>query len=305
LQLRVPGARPVEYVEHLLFMTSVYAILGVSLSLSVGQVGMISVMHAGFFGIGAYSAALLTTRFAFSTPVAWLLAMFITAVAALAVALSTVRWRSDFFAVGTFGIQMIIQGLLANWIELTKGPFGISDIPRPSIAGWSFSTTSAMLSLSGILLACTVVMSAKLIHSPYGRVLRAIRDDEMLASMRGKYTNGAKQTSFVIGACFASAAGCIFSQYMQYIDPTSFTVMESVLILSIVVVGGAYRVAGPVVGAVVLVILPEILRFVGISSTVAANIRQILYGLALVACILWRSQGLIGEHSFGRETRTQ
>jgi branched-chain amino acid transport system permease protein len=130
--------------------------------------------------------------------------------------------------------------------------------------------------------------------------MKMLREDEMMAQSFGKSVSATKTTVFVICCGIAGLAGALYAFYSSYIDPTSFTVMESVFIISIVIIGGAGSLWGPVVGAVVLVTLPELLRFVGMPSSVAANMRQIIYGAALVACMMWRPQGLIGEFSFRR-----
>lgn len=189
---------------------------------------------------------------------------------------------------------MIIQGVLNNWIEVTHGPFGIADIPRPVIFRWTVESSSEFVLIGLGLVLMTLWVVSQIVESPYGRVLRAIREDEQLAAALGKCTQRYKTTSFVVGACLAAAAGCLFAHYMTYIDPTSFTVMESVLILCVVIVGGTGRNWGPVVGAVVLVCLPEAITFLGFPSAIAANLRQILYGSALIVCMIWRPQGIAG-----------
>lgn len=135
-------------------------------------------------------------------------------------------------------------------------------------------------------------------RSPFGRVLKAIREDEVFTQAAGKDVAAYKVLVFVIGAGMAAVAGVMYAHYISFIDPTSFTVMESIFIISIVIIGGAGSMWGPIIGAVVLVTLPELLRFIGLPSSVAANTRQIIYGGLLVAFMMWRPQGLMGEYSF-------
>jgi branched-chain amino acid transport system permease protein len=137
--------------------------------------------------------------------------------------------------------------------------------------------------------------------SPFGRVLKAIREDDLFACTLAKHTLYFKVSIFIASTVIAATAGCLYAHYITYIDPTSFTVMESILMLSMVIIGGAGTLWGPMAGAIILVMLPEALRFLNLPSAIAANMRQIIYGLALVACMLWRPQGLIGEYAFGRE----
>jgi branched-chain amino acid transport system permease protein len=154
-----------------------------------------------------------------------------------------------------------------------------------------------------IFVAITFAIAHVLAKSPFGRQLRAIREDEVFALVAGKHTPRSKLLVFSLSAGLAGCAGALFAYYISFIDPTSFSMMESILVVAIVVVGGAGSLWGPVLGAVTLITLPELLRFIGMPQAVAANVRQILYGLALVACMLWRPQGLIGEYAFGREAK--
>ena len=138
----------------------------------------------------------------------------------------------------------------------------------------------------------------RLIHSPFGRLLKAIREDEVLCQSLGKSIGAAKVSVFTVSAGIAGLAGGLFAHYISYIDPSSFTVMESVVIISIVVVGGAGSFWGPIAGAIVLVSVPEMLRFVGLPTAIAANVRQMLYGVALIAFMMWRPRGFLGEYAF-------
>ena len=151
-----------------------------------------------------------------------------------------------------------------------------------------------------IFLLCIITLwiSHKIVTSPFGRVLKAIREDEVFAQAMGKNVASYKVLIFVIGAGMASVAGVMYAYYISFIDPTSFTIMESIFIISIVIIGGAGNIWGSVLGAAVLVILPEALRFLGMPSSIAANMRQIIYGALLVIFMLFRPQGFIGEYSF-------
>ena len=133
-------------------------------------------------------------------------------------------------------------------------------------------------------------------------MLRAIREDEVFAQAMGKDVAAFKVKVFMIGAGLAAISGVLYATYISYIDPTSFTVMESIFIISIVIIGGAGNLWGSVLGAAVLIALPELLRFIGLPNSVAANIRQMLYGGLLVAFMLWRPRGFIGEYTFYKES---
>ncbi len=140
----------------------------------------------------------------------------------------------------------------------------------------------------------------RLTSSPFGRVLHAIREDEVFAKAHGKNTLYFKVTAFAVSAALAASAGSLYASYITYIDPTSFTVMESILIISMVIIGGAGSLWGPLIGAFVLVTLPEALRFVGLPDAVAANLRQIIYGSLLVIMMMFRPRGLVGKYGFNK-----
>jgi branched-chain amino acid transport system permease protein len=181
---------------------------------------------------------------------------------------------------------------------LTNGPLGISGIPRPIIFGLPVRYQLEFVILSLGFAAFAYLIVSIITSSPFGRVLRGIREDEILTSSLGKNTFSFKVTAFAVSASLAALAGSLFAHYVTYIDPTSFTVMESILVISMVIIGGAGSRYGPLIGAIVLVLLPEILRFVGLPQSVAQNLRQLLYGVALVVMIVVRPRGIAGQYGF-------
>ena len=195
---------------------------------------------------------------------------------------------------------MIVYSVFNNWVDFTRGPLGIPGIPAASLFGFAIDTHWKFLILSVFFACLAYGVVHKLVNSPYGRVLKAIREDEIFARSLGKNVNSYKIQVFVIGGALASVAGNLYAHYVTFIDPTSFTILESILVISMVIIGGAGSLRGPVIGAVVLVILPEALRFVGLPSSVAANLRQIFYGSLLVLMMLYRPQGLVGEFNLQR-----
>lgn len=216
------------------------------------------------------------------------------------VGMLTLKATRDLYVMSTFAFQVVALGVLNNWVSLTGGPAGLPGIPEPKIFWWVVDSHWDYLLLSATLAGLILAVSFRLARSPFGRVLMAIREDEIFALSAGKNVAVYKVLVFAIGAGMASVAGAVYAYYVSFIDPTSFTVMESIFIISIVIIGGAGSFWGPVVGAVVLVTLPEILRFIGLPSSVAANIRQILYGGLLVLFMMLRPQGLMGKYAFGK-----
>jgi branched-chain amino acid transport system permease protein len=289
-----------EYVFHVLVIVAIYWVLAVALDLLAGQVGLLSIAHAAFYGIGAYTSAILAVKWSGGFLVGVLGGMIFACFVSFAVSLPSLHLHDDYFVIATFGFQMILFSILNNWMDLTRGPLGIRGIPQPIIFGWHIDSHWKFLVLS-VLFACFTYFVVHLLSSsPFGRVLRAIREDEVFAKSLGKNTLRFKVTAFAVSAALAASAGSLYAHYVTYIDPTSFTVMESIVVISMVIIGGAGSTWGPLIGAVVLVTLPEALRFIGLPSSVAANLRQIFYGVLLVIMMMFRPRGLLGKYGFGR-----
>ncbi len=289
-----------EYLLHVLVLAAIYTILAVSLDLLAGRTGLVSVAHAAFYGLGAYTAALLALHtgvpFLLSVPLGMLLAI----VASLVVSLTSIRLHDDYFVIATFAFQMILFAVFNNLIGVTRGPLGISGIPRPAFFGWTIQSSLGFAVLATILAGVAYLVVDRIANSPLGRVLLAIREDEIFAAGLGKDTFKVKATVFAISGALAASAGSLYAHYATYIDPKNFTVVESILVISMVIVGGAGSRWGPLIGAVLLVCLPEALRFVGLPNAVAANVRQILYGALVLVAMIIRPRGLVGRYGFGR-----
>ncbi|MCX6344591.1 MAG: branched-chain amino acid ABC transporter permease [Armatimonadetes bacterium] len=292
-----------DYFYHILVVVCIYAVLANSLNLLTGYTGLLSLAHAAFFGIGAYSAGLLALNAHMPFFVCILCAMVVAGILGLMVGLPSLRVRDDYLAITTFAFQILAFGCLNNWVSLTGGPQGLNGIPRPAIFGIVIASNAQFLVLTACVCSFTYWVVARIVRSPFGRVLKAIREDEIFAQSLGKNVAKYKLTVFVISSCLAALIGAVYAFYIVSIDPTGFTVMESIFIVSILIIGGAGSLWGPFVGAVVLVVLPEVLRQVGLPEALAANSRQILYGILLVTFMMWRPQGLFGEYKLGSSSR--
>jgi len=291
-----------EYLIHILILIGIYTILSVSLNLIAGYTGLISIAHAAFYGVGAYVAALMALHLQSPFLLNIICAIILSGLLGALIGIPSLRIRDDYFVISTFAFQVITFSIMNNWVSFTGGPMGLPGIPQPMIFGLAISSHLGFLLLVGFSCAVVLWISQRLIQSSFGRVLKAIREDEVFAQAVGKNVASYKVLVFVIGAGMASVAGVMYAYYISFIDPTSFTVMESIFIISIVIIGGAGSFWGPVAGAVLLVTLPEALRFVGMPSAIAANMRQIIYGGLLVAFMMWRPQGLMGKYSFQKES---
>jgi len=287
-----------NYVFHILTMICFYIILGLSLNLLVGYGGMFSLCHAAFYGLGAYGSTFLMLNAGWSFIPSLLVGVIVVGVIAYLIAIPSTRFHGDFFILATMGFQIIIFSILYNWSELTKGSYGISGIPRASFWGLKISSPPAIFAVAFVLAVMVWLITLRLTRSPYGRALQAVRDDETAALALGKNVRRFKRSTFCIAGALAATAGVLFASYSSYIDPTSFMLDESVFILCVVIIGGAGNLRGPITGAVVLVFLPEFLRFLQIPDAVAANMRQVIYGFLLVLIMRFRPRGLLGSYSF-------
>ena len=287
-----------NYLLHILIVISIYSILAMSLNLLVGYTGLLALCQGAFYGIGAYTSVLLITGLGLSYPVAVLLAIVATAIMSLAISVPSLRLKGDYFVLASLGFQMISYSVFQNWIAVTRGSSGISGIPSPSLFGFEVNTPLAYFVFSTVVALLCALLLYVLAESPFGRVLKAIREDEIATIALGKSTVRFKITAFAIAAGLSAVAGSLYAGYARFIDPTSFTLMESTFILTIIIVGGAGNIAGPLLGTVLLIGLPEALRFLSMSDAVAGNVRQIIYGALIVIMLRFRPSGLWGEYEF-------
>ncbi len=290
-----------EYILHILIIILFYVILSQSLTLTAGYSGLISLAHAGFYGIGAYTSALLSVNYGFPFLLTLPIAMILSGIIAAFVSFIALRTVDDYFIIITLGIQVVAFSIMNNWMDLTNGPLGIPGIPVISILGFEFSSKISFLILTLVLAVLVFYILSNITKSPFGRVLIALSEDEIFTKSLGKKVYQAKVASFTIGAMFAAMPGVLYAHYISYIDPTSFTIDESIFILSIVIIGGMRNLWGSAIAAAVLVILPEALRFIGMPSNIAANMRQIIYGLALIIMMFKYSQGFVSKNYVGEE----
>lgn len=281
-----------EYILHILIIISFYTILAQSLNLSAGFTGLMSLAQAGFYGIGAYTSAILSVKFGLPFWLNLPLAMTICFVVSYVVSLIALRTIDDYFIICTLGIQVVIFSIMNNWIQVTKGPLGIPGIPSITFFGFELDDKNSFLILSVLLMSLNWYFLHKLSQSGFGQSLKAVSIDEIYTQSIGKNVSKLKITSFTISAALATIPGALYAHYITYIDPTSFTVNESIFILSIVIIGGMGNLKGSFYAAIFIVSLPEILRFVGLPSAIAANLRQIIYGLILVIVMMNGKNGI-------------
>jgi len=285
-----------EYLLHILVIAGIYIILTISLNLIVGYTGLPALGHVAFSCIGAYTSSLLALNMGLSPWLGLVIGACVAALSGVIIGYPAVRLKGDYLALATFGLGVIIYSIAKNWVSLTRGPMGLPGIPGLSVFGYQLSEIWSYLLLVLVFVVITIFIINRIVSSPFGRILRSIREDEIASQALGKDIVKHKLLVFVIGAFFAGIAGSLYAHYITFIDPSSFTVMESITILLMVIFGGMGSIQGSIVGAVILVVFPELLRFIGMPSSIAAPMRQMIYGLLLVVLMLKRPQGIMGAY---------
>jgi branched-chain amino acid transport system permease protein len=277
-----------SYAVQVAITTMIFVVLSASLNLITGSAGLLSLGHAAFFGVGAYTAALLSTKaglpFWATLPLAALAAAAVGAI----VAVPTMRLTSIYFAVATLGIGEMIYVTLLNWVGFTRGPMGIRSIPGISVFGLQGHVVH--LVVTAVVMLAVLWVVHRVVHSYYGNALRALREDDACADAMGIDVGRLKLQSFGLACALAGVAGALFAHTTGYISPESFRFGESILVLSMIVVGGLGSLYGSVIGAVLLSVLPELLRDLG-------HWRMIAVGIVLFLAILFLPKGLVGEVS--------
>jgi branched-chain amino acid transport system permease protein len=284
-----------NYIWLLLFMVGLYLPLAYSLNLILGFGGLASFCHAAFYGIGAYAYALSVTVAGLPAIAALGATAVSTALVAACVGSICLRFRGDLFIFVTISVQMISFVILYNWIDLTNGPYGISGIPRPELFGVVLHTPIQFVLAVFLANAVMLPMLFMIYRSPFGLTLKALRDNEVAGASLGINPNAAYLKAFVISAVFAAIPGAFYAAYVTYIDPTSFTLRESIFLVAILLLGGAGNRTGPFLGVIVILLIPEGLRFVGLPDPIAPNVREIVYGLLLATLMYFRPQGIAGD----------
>jgi branched-chain amino acid transport system permease protein len=287
-----------DYILTIAILLTIYAILASSLNVVLGHGGLLSLCHAGFYAIGAYAAALLGVSLGVNFFVTVIFAALVAAAFAALLAVPLLRLRGDYFILGSLGFQIIIIDAIYNSDWLTNGALGIGRIPRPNVLGFEVQTHLQYAVLYSFVACIWILGNHYITTAAFGRALHAVREDEVAASSLGKNVRSIRVRAFAISAAGAGVAGALYAHFTTYIDTTSFTFTESVYILSLVVVGGVATTSGPVLGALILVALPEMLRFVGFSSGADANLRQLIYGMLLIGFAMLRPRGLAGKNVF-------
>lgn len=284
------------YFIDLSIKICIYFILAASLQLAMGYGGIFSMGHVSFFGIGAYASALLTLM-GMPFSIAIIYAGFIPAVFALLLSLPTQRLKKDYLAITTLSFSYFISTVLLNWTSVTGGPYGVLGIIRPTIFGISTMENNNFLLFSFILAIGCYIFIHRMVSSPLGNVIEACRDDELAAKSLGKNVFRVKTIIFMISAFIAGIAGCLFAHYVLYIDPFVFTFNQLIPIFLITIIGGVASLKGTAIATVIIILLPEPLRFIGLPNSFIGPFEQIIFAITLISILYFKPKGLYGRMS--------
>jgi branched-chain amino acid transport system permease protein len=278
-----------EYFFSILVLCSLYVMLSSSFNLIIGYGGLVSIAHPIFFALGAYVSALAAIHFGISAGLAVLLGGVVAIVASAAISLPSLRVSGDYLLISSIGFQLGLLQIIKN-LEITGGPGGLSNIPS-TITGPMRSPAFAAIAV--LLAAATLLAIRWLMRGPYGRAITAMRDDELAFTALGRNAKHIKIVIFALGSGMAGIAGGVYAFFYQYVSPEQFEILQSALILTMVVVGGISTTWGPVVGAVLLLALPQAITFIQMPPNVAGGLQGVLYTLLVLIFMFARPQGIV------------
>ncbi|MEM3486300.1 MAG: branched-chain amino acid ABC transporter permease [Candidatus Methanomethyliaceae archaeon] len=288
---------PTGVIIHVLVFVCIYAILAVGLNLIMGCAALFTIANAALFGVGAYTSALLALA-GYPFWVDILAAVFMAGLISFLIGWPTLNLVGDYLAVATMGLGEILVSVFRNWDSVTRGPMGLPGIPPAKVFGVVFDQPLKFLLLSAIFLLIVFLIAERLAYSPFGRVLKGIREDEIAVNTLGKNTFRFKMWAFVIGGAFMGGAGSLYSHYVGFIDPSSFTLWNAFFLWLIVILGGLGSNVGAVLASLAFVGIRESLRFLGLPGNVTAAIQQVLFGVILIAIMIYAPRGLIPERKY-------
>lgn len=278
-----------SYQTNIMTTALIYVMLGLGLNIVVGLAGLLDLGYVAFYAVGAYSYALLNHHFGLGFWTALPLGALLGALFGILLGFPVLRLRGDYLAIVTLGFGEIIRLILENWNAFSFGPSGISNIPRPGFFGITLSLHEATIYLYYLMIASclfTIFVVNRLQNSRIGRAWVALREDEVACEAMGIDKTWTKLTAFGLGAAWAGMVGVIFAAKTTFINPASFTFMESAMILSIVVLGGMGSILGVILGAFLLILTPEYLR-------AFSAYRMLLFGTTMVLMMIFRPQGIV------------
>jgi branched-chain amino acid transport system permease protein len=275
----------------------IVAVLGFSLNLLIGYTGLLSMAQGAMYGVGAYATAIAATAGGLSFPLTVLLSVAVAALGYTLIAWPALRVTGEYLILLTLAIQFVLIGVYTSWTPVTGGTGGITGIPRPTwFAGSGFPSPTDLLPFVLVIFAIGLGLALWIGHSPFGRTLRAVRENDSAAESIGKHVTYYKIMVFLLAGVLAGLAGAAYAHYLAFISPISFSLDQSIFLIAVIVLGGAGNVLGTVLGSFILVGVPQLLLLFELDNQIAGLAQRFAYGLLLVLFMIYRPQGLIPEH---------
>jgi branched-chain amino acid transport system permease protein len=284
-----------DFLLSYIILAEIYVIAGMSTNILVGVVGIFTVSQAAVFGVGAYTVGALTVNAIMPFFPALLVAAILCIILNILVTLPALRVSGDYFVVTSFGIQLFASAIFVNWTSATGGAVGLFGIPPVEFLGYTIDSSNQFIVLSTVACLMAALCFWLVMRSPFGKLLRALREDEAAVAAAGKNVLFAKVSAAALAGALAGIAGGLYAAFISFIDPSSFELDASILLLTMVVVGGARTLAGSIIGPFLLLSIPQGLTLIDIPSSLAAPMRGLLYGVLLIAFMLLRPQGIAGQ----------
>ena len=280
-----------NYQTGIIITTMMYIILGLGLNIVVGMAGLLDLGYVAFYLTGAYTYALLNYYFGFGFWICLPIAGLLAATLGVLLGIPVLRLRGDYLAIVTLGFGEVIRLIVENWDDVTRGPSGVPDIPKPQLFGLKFGfndSTVFLYYITLVLMIIAILVIRRLHISRIGRAWMALREDEIACQAMGIDTMKTKLNAFALGAFWAGIVGVLFAAKSSFVNPASFTFFESAIVLSIVVLGGMGSIRGVILATIILILLPEYLRFF-------QEYRMLFFGAIMVVMMVFRPQGLISD----------
>lgn len=288
-----------NYLFHLIIIFSIYSILVLATNFSLGFGGLFNLAFPGLALLGGYVSALLTLKTNIPFESSFLVSLIVGYIIGWIISKVTAKIKGDYLALVTFGFTFVVFTIALNWDDLTRGPLGLPGIMKPKFFVFNVKSLSQFLVFYALIGLIIYLFFEKLINSPLGRAIQAFRDDELALSVLGRDIQKIK--SLILGLCglFASLAGTLYVHYINYLDPYSFGLGDLMFLLSAVFLGGLASNKGAFVGTLILIFVPEFLRFLPIPSSLIGPLRQIIYALIIISILWFKPKGIFGKIDLG------
>ncbi len=284
----------IDYIINFLTLIVILSMLTLCLNIITGYIGYLNLGHVGIWAVGSYAYALLALQ-GYPFFLAMLGGGVAAGIAGFLIGLPTLRLKGHYIAIASLGLSYIVYSLLLNLTDITRGPLGLPGIPRPKIFGISFDDSTPYFFFT--LGVCFIVgfLLYRILHSPFGKILETIREDEVAAKALGKNTYRYKLQAFVLSSFFVGIISSLSASFFQYISPLGFQIEQLIFFIAAVMVGGAGSFWGSILGAFFIQGIQELCRFLPLTPNAIGPVRTMLYSLVLILIMLYRPQGLVGK----------